>query len=310
MEGRATLSPTIRWTGGSTDQTSHSTGADDGIIVGDESKDAVFGNTISNTFDCGIEFLGDIGYSSFNNNTFTNTALCGIGGWYYISFHNNVVHGNAVSGAANLFTFMRYYGLRPANWNGHGAAADTGVYLTQNTFDGNSITNWYSTSYFQPANGYSVYIPFDQSGDYLAFDNTLNHSNETFPTPSQFHLTGNSFSNNNFGPAAAFFGEPAYPGAVTDQGNNVCVQQSLSDYPLACGRQACGSQANPWNGQTILLTSATHMGQWAQRIANGTCEMGTYSRPITRSGVTNYSWVQQSGVACSVPAGTWCPAPT
>jgi parallel beta-helix repeat protein len=227
IDGRAT-----------TAQTTHDTGSDDGIIIGDESGDNVSGNTINNVYDCGIEFTGTIESSTFNNNTITNADLCGIGGWYWFNFLGNIVHGNNVSGAANLFTFMRYFGIRPYNWDGNGHAADTGVYFSDNTFDGNSITNPYPTSYWGGSNGDSVFLPFEVNGSaYLLYTGTLQAgSGQTIPTPSQFFLTGNIFSNNNFGSEPAFFGEPMYPGAVIDQGGNVCAKQSFSDFPLACGR--------------------------------------------------------------------------
>jgi hypothetical protein len=82
-----------------------------------------------------------------------------------------------------------------------------------------------------------------------------------------------------------------------------------SDYPLACTRQPCGTQADPWNGQNNLTVLAAHMNQWAQRTFNGTCGLGTYSRPVTILGLTQFKWVQQTGLTCPFPAGAWCPAP-
>jgi parallel beta-helix repeat protein len=216
-----------------------SSGSDDGIIINDESSDTVTGNTISNVWDCGIEFTGNIIYGTFSGNTINNASLAGIGGWYWLSLYANTFRGNQVNGAANAFTFMRDRGLRKANWDGRGAAADSGVYFTGNVFDGNSLTNKYTTAYFTPAWGASIYIPFEESWNAYPLEyNGAASSAETVPTLSQFVLTGNRFSNNNFGTAyEAYFGQPEYPGAVIDQGGNTCAKTWRANYPLACGRQ-------------------------------------------------------------------------
>jgi hypothetical protein len=219
----------------STDQRNESTGTDDAIIIEDETADTVSGNKISNVYDCGVETFGTVTSSTFSNNTITNASTCGIGGWYYMSFANNLVQGNTVSGSANLFAFFRSFGLRPYNWDGHGSAADAGVYFLGNTFTGNSITNVYPASDIGAANGYSAFIPFNRYGQYLAYTGTV-RTGETVPAPNQFYMSNNTFTNNNFGPVPAFLGAPAFAGAVTDAGGNVCVKSGLADYPLACGR--------------------------------------------------------------------------
>ena len=292
----------------SADQLTQLSGADDGILIWDEDGDSVEGNTVSNVYDCGIEFVGNVGAGTFSNNTINNASLCGLGGWWWSNFQNNVVHGNTVNGSTNLFTFVRDCGLRPTNFDGQGHPGDSGIYFTGNTFDGNSITNIYPTSYAGISNGYSSFIPFGpQNLDINQSPSTCN--GDIPPAPGQFYLTGNSFSNNNFGSSIAYFGEPAYPGAVVDQGGNVCVETQYADYPLACGVPPCGTQWNPWHPlSTNLLVRAAHQNQYAERTVNGTCEMGIYDRPYTWNGTTMYIWVYQSGLACPVPDGT-CPSP-
>jgi hypothetical protein len=203
-------------------------GADDGVVILDESNDSVSGNTIKNTWDCGIETYGNVANSAFFTNTISNASEAGICGYHYTSFQNNTVHGNTVTSAPYLLWFKREEGLRPANYDGYGAPAETGVYFRNNVFDGNTIA--------QALPGYGAWISFFDGSRYLNYQGALLSAGETAPTPSQFFLTGNSFSNNDFGPHLAFFGEPMLAGAVIDGGGNLCQWSGYADYPLACGR--------------------------------------------------------------------------
>ena len=279
----------------------NSNGADDGIFMENETEDAVDENSVSNVYDCGIESRGDFSYSTINNNTTYNTSVCAIGAWWWSNFYDNIVHGNSANGTTNLFLFVRLCGLRPG---------DTGIYFTNNTFDGNSIANKFTSSYYGAGDAYSSFIPFEQNGQYMAWSAADPECpNDTAPPASQFYLTGNSFSNNNFGSAVAYFGNPDYPGAVGDQGGNVCVQSEDATYPLACGVPSCGSQWNPWHlASSSLLASAAHQNQYAERTVNGKCEMGTYSRPYNWNGNSMYIWVYEPTVSCPAPDGS-CPAP-
>ncbi len=53
-----------------------------------------------------------------------------------------------------------------------------------------------------------------------------------------------------------------------------------------------GTQSNPFLiSSNLLLADPSHQGQWASRVVNGVAEMGTFSTPITRGGITEYEWV-------------------
>jgi hypothetical protein len=205
-------------------------GSDDIVNVGEETGDTISGNTMKNVWDCGIEVVwGSLTSSTISNNTITNATYCGIGGWYYLGLSNSTITNNAVSGSNSLFTFYRIGGLRPANASYPGSPADTGVYFTNNTFTGNTFTNSYGST-----GGYASFIPFDNNGDFM--DYSEYSSRDTVPTPSQFHLTNNAFSGNDFGPTGTpYFASPIDSGDVVDKGANRCIPESIPNYPILCG---------------------------------------------------------------------------
>ena len=96
-------------------------GADDGIIVSDESGDILSNNTIRNTWDMGIETLGNIANMQITSNSITSVGIGGIGGWYWNSWSNVTAANNTVSNTPKLFILFRLFGLRPQNWDGNGA---------------------------------------------------------------------------------------------------------------------------------------------------------------------------------------------
>ncbi|HSX07449.1 MAG TPA: right-handed parallel beta-helix repeat-containing protein [Candidatus Saccharimonadales bacterium] len=81
----------------------HGPGADDGFMLINSSNNYISGNTIKNVFDCGIETISQTTGNHFLNNTITSAVYCGIGGWYWNSWLNNVVQGNTVNGSKFLF---------------------------------------------------------------------------------------------------------------------------------------------------------------------------------------------------------------
>jgi len=130
-------------------------GADDGIVIQDETGDVLANNVIKNAWDAGIETAGNIVNTRIANNSIANVPI-GIGGWYWNSWTNVSVTNNIVDRAHQLFVFYRYYGLRPANWwdgVAYEAPADMGVYFQGNLFSGNQLLNGY------PADQSSSIIP-------------------------------------------------------------------------------------------------------------------------------------------------------
>ena len=82
-------------------------GADDGIIISNESNDSVTGNNIKNVFDCGIETDHLIKNSVFEKNVTSNAGLCGIGGWYWNSLIGNIFRNNTADNTQRAFNFYR-----------------------------------------------------------------------------------------------------------------------------------------------------------------------------------------------------------
>jgi len=202
-------------------------GADDGIIVQDESGDILSNNKIRNTWDVGIETLGNIANMQIVSNSIANVALGGIGGWYWNSWSNVAVINNTVSHAQYLFRFFRAYGLRPQNWDGRGVPADTAVYFQDNLFSGNEFTDG---SF--PASA-SAYIPIY---NYLDYNNGVSALvGERVAQKSDFHLNSNTFTRNDFGhiEAAPYFSGPFTVGEIIDGGGNICANPGLN-YPLVC----------------------------------------------------------------------------
>ena len=201
-------------------------GADDGIVIQDESGDILSNNTIRNTWDAGIETVGNITNMQIISNSITKAARAGIGGWYWISWSNVAVINNMVSDTGYLFYFFRAFGLRPQNWDGRGAPADTAVYFQGNLFSGNHFVDG-SSSAWTPA-----YIPIYS---YLANNNDVSGIvGERAAQASDFKLSSNTFTRNNFGhDAAPYFSGPFTPGVIIDGGANICSNPG-AQYPLVC----------------------------------------------------------------------------
>jgi hypothetical protein len=55
-----------------------------------------------------------------------------------------------------------------------------------------------------------------------------------------------------------------------------------------------GTEANPFLiDSNLVLADPSHEGEWALRIVDGYAEMGTFSLPITRGGITEYAFEAQ-----------------
>lgn len=206
---------------------SPSNGADDGILLTDETDDLLANNIIRNTWDAGIETFGNIVRTRISSNSMINVGHAGIGAWYSNSWYHVTVSDNAVRDAEYLFLLFRIGGLRPANWDGHGIPPDRFVYFQGNRF----LRNRFLGSAF-PAE-HAAYIPIYQS---LGYDGGTLFQGERIPEESDFKLGGNIFTGNDFGhfAAAPFFGEPAAAGKIVDGGGNRCSDPPDAAYPLAC----------------------------------------------------------------------------
>jgi parallel beta-helix repeat protein len=203
-------------------------GADDGIFIEDESGDVLSGNTIQNTWDTGIETEGNIVNTHIKSNIISSVAYAGIGGWYWNSWDNVSVIDNTVTNTAQMFALFRTCGLRPQNWDGNGAPADTAVYFHNNVFSGNQFVG------SEPLDD-SAFIPIFDELDYPQEEQVCGIPGEQPVRPSDFKLHNNTFTQNNFGHVelSPYFSSPVKPGFIIDGGGNVCSSPG-SPYPLLC----------------------------------------------------------------------------
>ncbi len=109
-----------------------SIGADDGIVIKDESGDIIQGNTLQNFFDCAIENTGEMFDAKIIGNKASNAGVCFLGGWYWSSVKGIIVKDNTVSDTPTLFYFFRQYDLKPN---------EKYVYFLNNTFENNRMIN-------------------------------------------------------------------------------------------------------------------------------------------------------------------------
>jgi hypothetical protein len=225
-------------------------GSDGGVIISDESGDTISNNQISNTWDCGIESVGNLNSASIAGNTIGNTYN-GMCSYHWTSITNTKISDNTVSATRTLFEFYRIEGLRPANATYPGSPADTGVYFQNNVVEHNAYSNPYvapgsPNAYDGSARVNLVLEPTE--GLYPLDYNPLNNeTGETTPANSKFYMTGNTFTDNNFGASnyppvfgtyynTTVGGPAAYPsGLVIDGGGNICnVSANGPSFPLTC----------------------------------------------------------------------------
>lgn len=188
-------------------QSTINAGADDGILLRNESNDYISGNTIVNNWDCGIETYANVFDTQISDNYIKNAGICGIGGWYENSWRNNSVNRNIVEESRELFRFSIDIS--------YGVSSNT-LYFKDNVFTSNKIIN--------PTN------IFTSSTFSLAVSSAFNPVFEN-----------NIFSNNDFTihvPAPVFF--PAT--MIIDGGGNICGN-ATQPYPLNCSVTPIAQQA-------------------------------------------------------------------
>jgi hypothetical protein len=207
---------------------------DDGIALQDENDIAIEDNDIRNTWDCGIEFTGTIAAASVRRNHIANTAVAGIGGWYWLSLSGSTFSDNTVERSPSLFLFQRFFGLRPAGWDeDHLAAADTAVRFGDNAFERNTLVDpLLSYGQYQSASLFQVTVA-------LKYGVVLSSiAGERLAAPSDFQLSNNTFTGNDFGHTAESVGFGIYDvlpaDMVVDGGGNVCKPFPVDNYPLVC----------------------------------------------------------------------------
>lgn len=72
-------------------------GADDGVILDNETGDTVQGNTIMNVFDAGVEGLDSVTGTTIAGNTITGAVFAGIGSYWCTHWQGDTISANIVS---------------------------------------------------------------------------------------------------------------------------------------------------------------------------------------------------------------------
>lgn len=205
-------------------------GADDGIVIQDESEDLIQGNDIKNVWDCGIETLGSFSGTKIVENNIKNAGFCGIGGWYYNSWKDNVVTNNVAQDTPELFILFRTYGLRPSGWDiEKRMPADNFFYFKNNYFSGNKLINPRIRQEKRLSAEFNMSSPVSLS--------TI--IGERYPVSSEIITKDNYFKNNDF---STVLDAPTFNPffMVIDEGGNKCGSTqskgggSTNDYPLKC----------------------------------------------------------------------------
>lgn len=205
-------------------------GADDGIILADETAPLVKNNQIVDVWDCGIEWVGSLSNATIQGNRVTHSVICGIGGWYFSNVTDSKFLDNVVERTNKLFAIFRVYCPRPAGDDPEKRApADAGVRFENNRFENNALRVDADTP-LEMASYFNYDFPFGTPG---ACGPGLD---DRMPKPSDFHMSGNVFKNNDFGlvQQRPYF-SLSLKDAIVDGGGNICATSiDTSPYPLKC----------------------------------------------------------------------------
>lgn len=207
-------------------------GADDGVMLSDETDALVRDNDMRNLFDCGIEWAGVVTRMTAVNNRIDNAAICGVGAWYWASLQDSVVADNRVQRSPRLFLFQRYFGLRPAGWDERQRMpAETWLGWRRNRFERNHLASTPGGSQIESA-VLQVFGPDDYANLRVSA-----LPGERLPTAQELVVHDNLFKENDFGlqRPSPVFASTVWPGAVVDGGGNRCQPPKLPAVsPLRC----------------------------------------------------------------------------
>lgn len=126
-------------------------GADDAVLIAEESGDTIQGNTIRNTWDAGIEGAGTVTNTTIAGNSITNAANAGIGSFWCTHWEGNQVTGNQIASSGTAMYFE--YDIGPQC----GGTQDTGLF-TNKTIANNTFRNPVPV----PSNGLGLILQFER----------------------------------------------------------------------------------------------------------------------------------------------------
>ncbi len=247
-------------------------GADDGIVVSNETGDVISNNIIKNVWDAGIENTGFIFNAKISGNQITNAGICGIGGWKASSWKDNTVSDNIVINSPKLFMMKREGGLSSTNTDMNGRVLypiETKIYFLNNTFTNNKLVS--KTLPGEP----STYIGMISAESVIPETRT--------PVLSDFVVGNNTFIGNDFSQGKI----PKFDSysMIIDGGKNVCGENNDPLYPLKCSvikptsmsivtitpNQVSGSEVVTVNGSGFVGgTGAIKVEVWKNGILSGT----------------------------------------
>jgi hypothetical protein len=148
-------------------------GYDDNVCLQNEDHDLVQQNTLTNTWDAGVEWLSTVNDTTVSDNAFSYNAYTMVGGWHVTpNFNNNAVAANDYSGSLNpsqgLFWVARLSGSGTSRFDGNtfrdntaaGSLVVGGDFYTQTNWaeaTGNLVChNGGTAPYAEPASGYTI----------------------------------------------------------------------------------------------------------------------------------------------------------
>lgn len=190
-------------------------GADDGIVIKNESRDMIQGNAIKNVYDCGIETIGYMFDSKVISNSVKNAGVCLLGGWYWTSLKGNLIKDNVGDDMPRLFVFWRSNGL---------LSTEQYVYFKDNVFENNKFIN--------PRK-----VIGNNEEDWFMEASYITMESSDVPSlsiPGSKIIIGNNvFKNNNFTTiAGSVVFSPV--NMIVDGGGNICPATTDLNFPLKC----------------------------------------------------------------------------
>jgi hypothetical protein len=175
-------------------------GVDDGVILENESGDAIENNTIRNVFDAGIEGVAGLSSTSISGNTISSAGVAGVASYWCTDWTGNTIQGNTVTQSPVL---ARIY---------YTTGSKCGSTITPAAFSGNTFIG-------------------------NVFRTPIAGTQPEFVTRMSINMVGpvqnNLIKTNDFGSDLGPWLQPA--GGYVDGGGNLCGQRNPNETTVLCG---------------------------------------------------------------------------
>jgi Right handed beta helix region len=160
-------------------------GADDGVILVDESNDLVQSNRISNVYDAGVEGVNAVTNTTIADNQITNAIEAGISSYHCTTWEGNAIRNNTVITSQYLVEFY-YFGADDKCYQ----PAPTSGSFRNNQIVSNSIQAVLGPSIFNAFFNFGVVATSTVNN--LIQDNDFGNRGLTTNPASGFTIAGNS----------------------------------------------------------------------------------------------------------------------